>query len=539
MKKVIDCFTFYNELEVLELRLEELYESVDLFILVEAEKTHKGENKRFIFEENKWRFEKWLGKIINVKIYYPSHVEDAWGREKFQRNSFMPTLYTLGLKDNDIVFITDVDEILNPERVNYIKNSYDLQCINKMEMTTYFGDFRNKEITNKWYHPKVVNWGTLKTKTPDECRLTFDCQWWENGGWHLTYFGGAERIVNKLENFAHQEYNKDAFKNIDHIKKCVSEGSDLFGEWRKFEKIDPEKNPDLPVNWKMLEKNSSVEKIHKKKNLVLGTAIGLDSNDIINFIRSFRNFNITDEVYLIVNTAPKRELIDVFNRYNIKALYTSFNTIFSFNKNFNLNVYRFYKYLDFVNENKKNYNRILITDVTDVVFQENPFSIEKSKDFIIFSEEYEGEVIKENSFNNRWVSISLGEDALNTIGDYPIICAGTTLGSSKNILVYLKTMVMMMTESIEKSPSIAREGIDQGIHNYIARTKEILFKNQETKKVGDFIATIGITCQKDPDSIKINEDHIEVNGMKPSIVHQYNRSQDLINFYDDKYKNRN
>ena len=183
MKKVIDCFTFYNELEILELRLEELYDVVDLFILVEAEKTHKGENKRFIFEENKWRFQKWLDKIINVKVYYPSHIEDPWGREKFQRNSFMPTLYTLGLSDNDVVFISDVDEILNSERVDYIKTSYDLQCVNKMEMTTYFGNFYNKEITNKWYHPKVVNWGTLKGTTPDNCRLDFNCQWWENGGW--------------------------------------------------------------------------------------------------------------------------------------------------------------------------------------------------------------------------------------------------------------------------------------------------------------------------------------------------------------------
>ena len=85
MKKVIDCFTFYNELEILELRLEELYDVVDLFILVEAEKTHKGENKRFIFEENKWRFEKWIDKIINVKAYYPSNIDDPWSREKFVR----------------------------------------------------------------------------------------------------------------------------------------------------------------------------------------------------------------------------------------------------------------------------------------------------------------------------------------------------------------------------------------------------------------------------------------------------------------------
>ena len=127
---VIDCFTFYNELEVLELRLTELYDVVDKFIIVEAEKTHKGENKRFIFEENKWRFEKWLDKVIHIKVYYPSHINDPWGREKFQRNSFMPTLYSLGLSNNDVVFITDVDEILNSERVNYIKTSdYNLDCI--------------------------------------------------------------------------------------------------------------------------------------------------------------------------------------------------------------------------------------------------------------------------------------------------------------------------------------------------------------------------------------------------------------------------
>lgn len=257
MKKAIDCFTFYNELDILELRLTELYPVIDKFILVEADKTFKGEEKKFIFEENKGRYEKWMDKIIHVKVYYPSHLietKDPWPREKFQRNSFMPTLYSLNLSDNDLVFITDVDEILNPERVNYIKSSYDLNCVNKMEMTNYFGNFHNKEITNKWYHPKVVNWGTLKAITPDQCRHNFKCQWWENGGWHLSYFGGVEMVANKLQNFSHQEYNKEKFKDKDHIEKSISEGIDLFGEWRKYERIDPEYNIDLPKNWKILNK---------------------------------------------------------------------------------------------------------------------------------------------------------------------------------------------------------------------------------------------------------------------------------------------
>ena len=58
----------------------------------------------------------------------------------------------------------------------------------------------------------------------------------------------------------------------------------------------------------------------------------------------------------------------------------------------------------------------------------------------------------------------------------------------------------------------------------------------EIKKCGDFIARIGITCQKDPGSIKICEDYIEVGENKPCIVHQYNRSKEITQFYDKKYK---
>lgn len=254
MKTVVDCFTFYNELDILELRLKELYDVVDRFILVEGEKTYKGENKRFVFEENKWRFKEWMDKIIHVKVYYPSSIDDVWGREKFQRNSFMPTLYSLGLSDEDVIFITDVDEILNPERVKYIKEHYDLKGLYKMEMDVYFGSFYNKLVTPKWYHPKVVNWGTLKTTTPEECRLNFNCQWWEKGGWHLTSFGGSDMIINKLESFSHQEFNTPEYKDKQKIRESIKNGGDIFGN-KNYTTIDPEANPHLPNNWRLLHQD--------------------------------------------------------------------------------------------------------------------------------------------------------------------------------------------------------------------------------------------------------------------------------------------
>lgn len=259
MKKVIDCFTFYNELDMLELRLLELYSVVDHFIIIEADETFSGRKKDFFFEKNKERFFRFSNKIIHVKISFPSHLKDAWSREKYQRNSSMPTLYSLGLTDEDVVMITDVDEIPNSSRVSYIKNHYDLQTLNKLEMDTYFGNFWNRQSYPKWYHPKIVNWGTLKSRTPEDCRLDFNCQWWEKGGWHLTYFGNEEMIANKIASFSHQEYNKEEFRDMDYIKEKVSAGEDLFGEWRKYENINPESNKNLPRNWRILS-NLTFEK---------------------------------------------------------------------------------------------------------------------------------------------------------------------------------------------------------------------------------------------------------------------------------------
>lgn len=266
MKKLIDCFTFYNELELLELRFLELYDVVDKFVIVEANKTFKGDNKPFILEENKWRFTKWWDKVAHIKIIIPDNLTDVWSREKYQRNSSTTFLNSMQLSINDIVVITDVDEIPNIDVLKYIKESFDLQGIYKLEMDTYFGSLYNKQKSVKWYHPKIMNWGSLKMSNPEDCRLNFNCQWWEKGGWHFSYFGGPSRIANKINNFSHQEYNLPKFKNEDYIRQKIKNGEDLFGEWRNFENIDPAKNTFLPKNWNLLLINEDNYRKIQKEN---------------------------------------------------------------------------------------------------------------------------------------------------------------------------------------------------------------------------------------------------------------------------------
>ena len=68
MSKIYDCFNFFNELDILELRLNTLYDHVDFFVIVESDVTHSGESKKFFYEENIERFSKFSDKILNYKI---------------------------------------------------------------------------------------------------------------------------------------------------------------------------------------------------------------------------------------------------------------------------------------------------------------------------------------------------------------------------------------------------------------------------------------------------------------------------------------
>ena len=122
--KVYDCFTFFNELELLELRLETYYDIVDRFVIVEADKTHANIPKPFNFLENINRYEKFLPKINYVmdSSVVPYGGAEDWSIENNQRNSIMK-----GLSDaepDDLIMISDVDEFPNPAMLKTLIESF-------------------------------------------------------------------------------------------------------------------------------------------------------------------------------------------------------------------------------------------------------------------------------------------------------------------------------------------------------------------------------------------------------------------------------
>ena len=120
-KKVVDCFLFYNEVDMLQFRLKEHYDHVDYFVIVESDKSFTGNKKEFNFIKHKSLFKDYLDKIIYVKIGRDSVFDDPWKEEKHQRDCLGIGINKLDLVDEDIIIISDVDEILNVDIIPLLK----------------------------------------------------------------------------------------------------------------------------------------------------------------------------------------------------------------------------------------------------------------------------------------------------------------------------------------------------------------------------------------------------------------------------------
>lgn len=275
---VYDCFIFFNELDLLEIRLNELNDVVDKFVLVEADRTFQNSPKPFIFEENKQRFSKFLDKIIHIKLTrYPLFIPvinpfSAWKLEYFQRNSVVKGLKNC--KPDDIIMISDVDEIPNTDVLKkQLEKGIDKVYGLKMDMYMYFlnnklvfdgGSNMTKEEskTGIWHCTALLPYKLLDKKPQRFRRIIMRTKRRgevykiiPNAGWHFTYLGGVKKIIEKLEAFSHTEFNLKQYKDEAAILENIKSGKDLFGRNMEFEV--QKNNLDFP---KYLQTNEGKEK---------------------------------------------------------------------------------------------------------------------------------------------------------------------------------------------------------------------------------------------------------------------------------------
>ena len=263
---IYDCLTFFNELELLELRLHELADVVDKFVIVEATWTFTNKPKPLFFQENRARFSAFHDKIIYIVVDDMPASPSAWVMERFQRNAI-----ARGLKDcrpDDFVLVSDIDEIPRASVVKKLAQEIPFQnnffsnaahaVLNSLLVKSIF---HRKALRHQLRrnHPFIwrfhqalyrhyLNCRAVETPFSHGTRMMrfrdFSCaeemrhsgyKTVEDAGWHFSWMGGVERIQEKLAAYSHQERNRPEIADAGNIEKSLKEGRVFFNQNQRLE----------------------------------------------------------------------------------------------------------------------------------------------------------------------------------------------------------------------------------------------------------------------------------------------------------------
>lgn len=253
---VYDCFSFYNEVDLLEIRLNVLWDVVDKFVFTEATLTHTGNPKPLYFDEHRDRFAKYASKLVRIVVddfpQPPAHYsarDITWMNEDWQRNAVKRALKDA--KPDDLVMISDVDEIPTPEAVKaclgldgvtVFEQLFTNYYVNFVSYTTpiwtgtkaaKFKVFNDRQTYAKMKPDPHVDEFTNRGATASRLRHVKADNRIKHAGWHFSYLGGAKAIVAKMQSIA-QEYRNENNTSEAWVAKVIEEGLDVCGCGRRF-----------------------------------------------------------------------------------------------------------------------------------------------------------------------------------------------------------------------------------------------------------------------------------------------------------------
>ena len=243
---IYDCFQYFNEDHMVDLRLNILDEYVDYFVISESTKTHQGKNKKINFDINK--FSKFKHKIKFIvadykkEINFTKHTGGESPIEQHQRNSLIEGLKNAS--NEDLVILSDSDEIPDLTKLSEINNKkkYIAFC---QKMFMYKLNLQNlnesnwigSKITKVKYLSSMQEFRNMKFKKYPFWRIDKFSQQIINGGWHFSFLQTPDQILNKIKSFSHGEFNQENL-NTQVIEKKILDNEDIFGRKNKLKKVD-------------------------------------------------------------------------------------------------------------------------------------------------------------------------------------------------------------------------------------------------------------------------------------------------------------
>ncbi len=254
--KIYDCFMFFDEEMLLDLRLNIMDKYVDKFVITEASYMHSGKPKKLLFNMNK--FSKFKDKIIYIVVNNPppdllkisqeekqevkdlKKIQNAYKREIYQIEKTREGI--LNADPDDIIIISDLDEIPNLENVDFSTTKEKLIFF-KQKMFYYKFNLLHESLP--WYGSKACKkkyfispqWlRSIKNKQYPIWRLDIlfskkkynDISFINNGGWHFTNMRKAEDLNNKLSNFLHHVDFETSGLKIKDLEKLIEQKKVMY-----------------------------------------------------------------------------------------------------------------------------------------------------------------------------------------------------------------------------------------------------------------------------------------------------------------------
>ena len=243
---IYDCFQYFNEDHIVDLRLNILNQYVDYFVISESTKTHQGKEKKINFNSN--NFSKFKGKIKFVvseykeKINFEKHKGGESPIEQFQRNSLLE-----GIKDSspdDFVILSDSDEIPDLSKLKEINPNKKFIAFSQ-KMFMYKLNLQNLDESN-WIGSRLTKKKNISSMQ-DLRNLKFKkYPFWRldkynlqiiQGGWHFSFLQTPQQILKKVKSFSHGEFNNDTI-NLKLIEEKIIKNEDIFGRGLTLEKVE-------------------------------------------------------------------------------------------------------------------------------------------------------------------------------------------------------------------------------------------------------------------------------------------------------------
>ena len=221
---IYDCFTYAGEHDLMKIRMEEFMHLTTLqpvtHIIVEGKYTFTGKERLLSTRKEAEGYNHYW-HVVDQEPF-----TDPWLNERRQRNVLLDVLKRFEPDDNDIIIISDVDEIPRAYAVQHYRPEFGLVAL-QMDMHYYYLNvFSEKNI---WILPKIMPYSYLKERSPEDIRRGGFNYCLFNGGWHFSYQGGLETILRKFQSFSHQEAGVQAIAKREIIADKLSRLESLWG----------------------------------------------------------------------------------------------------------------------------------------------------------------------------------------------------------------------------------------------------------------------------------------------------------------------